>query len=197
MTPLTDATEVPSIWTVKFQSAYKPPFHLAAYGKGNYQGEDTACLCAMEAISVSQGVDKTDSPNGVHPIFASLVRRINDGIIDDEERTEVLWPLLPNILGTAWRYRRWEADIYKMILKRPLSTLELDGIGTSMDSNTIGYSLILDMESHYGTIPKAITLLDFAIRGYWDAKAMMPPLDWSGKQYSRLAGWLDYCKVNA
>jgi len=59
--------------------------------------------CVMEAASWLAGEPWSDHPRSVHPVIASVARRVNDEIDDDERQS--LWPLVAASLGTARRGR--------------------------------------------------------------------------------------------
>lgn len=57
-------------------------------------------MCAMEAVAWLAGEEHSDSPQCVCPVVAAFVRRMNDRLRDDSERTRLLRPLLPVLIGT-------------------------------------------------------------------------------------------------
>ena len=57
-------------------------------------------LCAMEAVAWLAGEPHSDSPQCTCPVIAAFVRRLNDRLATDEERTALLRPLLPILIGT-------------------------------------------------------------------------------------------------
>lgn len=56
--------------------------------------------CAMEAVAWLAGEPHSDSPACTCSVVAAFVRRMNDRLRDDEERTRYLRPLLPVLIGT-------------------------------------------------------------------------------------------------
>lgn len=62
--------------------------------------DESAQACAMEWVSVLAGEPWSDSPECACPVIAAFVRRFNDGIKDDDRRTELLRPILPLLLNT-------------------------------------------------------------------------------------------------
>ena len=61
------------------------------------QGDDG---CAMEWVSVLAGEPWSDHPQCTCPVIAAFVRRWNDGISNDDDRTQLLKPLLPLLVNT-------------------------------------------------------------------------------------------------
>jgi len=57
-------------------------------------------MCAMEAVAWLAGEPHTDRPACACPVIASAVQVINDRIHDTAERTALLVPLLPRVVGT-------------------------------------------------------------------------------------------------
>jgi hypothetical protein len=57
-------------------------------------------VCAMEAVAWLAGEKHSDAPICTCPIIANMVRRFNDRINDDAERTRLLAPILPLLVGT-------------------------------------------------------------------------------------------------
>ena len=56
-------------------------------------------LCAMEAVAWLAGKKHSDSPSCACPVIAAFLRSWNDAL-PAEERTKLLRPLLPKIVGT-------------------------------------------------------------------------------------------------
>ena len=57
-------------------------------------------LCALEAVAWLAGEEHSDRPACACPVVAAFARRLNDRIGDDAERTRILRPLIPRIVGT-------------------------------------------------------------------------------------------------
>jgi hypothetical protein len=57
-------------------------------------------VCAMEAVSWLAGEKHSDSPECTCPVIAAFVRRFNDRLLSDEERTALLRPIVPVLVGT-------------------------------------------------------------------------------------------------
>lgn len=104
-----------------FTTAYACPTRLIAGGGAGAHG-----LCAMELLSVMTK-DYTDKPSDyntdVHPQLANMMVSVNDlgtTSILPEERTPLLWPILPAILGTRGEenYFPWKA--YRRALGYPV-----------------------------------------------------------------------------
>jgi len=66
---------------------------------GAHRSRD-AGTCAMEAVAWLAGEPHSDSPACTCSVVAAFVRRMNDWLRDDEERTRYLRPLLPVLIGT-------------------------------------------------------------------------------------------------
>jgi hypothetical protein len=60
-----------------------------------------AGVCAMEAVAWLAGEPHSDTPACVCPVLARFIRHWNDELADDDERTRVLRPILPALVGTA------------------------------------------------------------------------------------------------
>ena len=59
-------------------------------------------LCAMEVVAWLAGETHSDRPTCACPVIAAMVRGLNDAISDNDElRTRLLRPLLPQLLNTA------------------------------------------------------------------------------------------------
>jgi len=71
---------------------------------GAHRSRD-AGTCAMEAVAWLAGEPHSDSPACTCPVVAAFVRRTNDRLRDDEERTRYLRPLLPVLIGTRTESR--------------------------------------------------------------------------------------------
>ena len=56
-------------------------------------------FCVMEAVAYVAGERWTDQPQCASPAIASIMRRINDVMTDDER--QVLKPYIPSLVGTA------------------------------------------------------------------------------------------------
>ena len=61
-------------------------------------GEFAACV--MEATAYVAGEEWSDHPKCVCPVIASFMRTWNDGLPSDEDRTRLLLPLIPKLVGT-------------------------------------------------------------------------------------------------
>ena len=66
---------------------------------GGAHEEGSRRLCAMEAAAWIAAEQHSDHPVCVHPVLASMARRVNDMVDDETRRT--LWPLIIRCLGTA------------------------------------------------------------------------------------------------
>jgi hypothetical protein len=87
---------------------------------GNH-GSPEEGMCAMEAVAWLTGEPHSDTPECVCPTIATFVRRWNDDL-PEEDRTRILRPLLPDMIGTrgnkaladrrAWRVLDWLVRAY-------------------------------------------------------------------------------------
>src|SRR5258708_4095876 len=71
-------------------------------------------MCVIEAFAFVRGIPHPDQPPCVSPIIAGFLRSWNDALPDDETRTRLLVPLIPDLLDTATtaadeRTRSWLA----------------------------------------------------------------------------------------
>ena len=57
-------------------------------------------MCAMEAAAYVAGEPWSDHPECVCPVLASFMRTWNDGLPSDADRTRLLLPLVPKLIGT-------------------------------------------------------------------------------------------------
>lgn len=58
-------------------------------------------MCIMEAAAYVADAPWSDSPECVSPVIGGFLRNWNDSLRDNESRTRLLAPLIPEILGTA------------------------------------------------------------------------------------------------
>src|SRR5215472_2000672 len=80
----------------------------------------------MEAVAWLAGEEHTDRPVCTCPVIASMVRRLNDRIVDDKLGTELLAPLLPKLIGTraalpVMRRRAFIAADFSVRVAAPLA----------------------------------------------------------------------------
>jgi len=81
------------------RDASRVPDHLPILQRGRHRRpEDGACV--MEYVSVLAGSSFTDHPRCTHPALATLARLVNDGIDDDQSRSELAL-LAPDLIGTG------------------------------------------------------------------------------------------------
>lgn len=66
---------------------------------GGHRDINEGC-CVMEAASYIAGEPWSDAPQCVCPVIATFMRRWNDGLPSDEDRTRLLRPLLTRVIGT-------------------------------------------------------------------------------------------------
>lgn len=57
-------------------------------------------VCAMEAAAYIAGEPWSDHPQCVCPVIGAFMRAWNDALPDDERRTALLLPLIPQTIGT-------------------------------------------------------------------------------------------------
>lgn len=62
--------------------------------------EDSQEFCAMEAVAFVAGEPWSDHPECACPVIATFIRSWNDTISDDAERTRLLTPLIPKLVGS-------------------------------------------------------------------------------------------------
>lgn len=67
--------------------------------KGNHESFESG-HCALELVAWLAGDDHTDHPVCMSPVIAAFVRRWNDDL-SDADRTPLLRPVLPRLIGTA------------------------------------------------------------------------------------------------
>ncbi len=75
------------------------PSNLVLRRGGHTTRDDGMCL--LEAAAWLAGETHSDKPECVCPTIASFGRNWNDSLRTDEERTRLLAPLLPHMIGTA------------------------------------------------------------------------------------------------
>ncbi len=88
--------------------------------RGAHDG-DSGAMCAMEAVAWIAGEPWSDAPQCASPVIAQFMRSWNDAL-PDADRTRVLMPLLPEIIGTrttetdeqtrAWMAIDWAVRVY-------------------------------------------------------------------------------------
>ena len=57
-------------------------------------------VCAMEAVAWLAGEPHSDAPECASPVIAAFLRSWNDNLPTDEDRQQLLRPLLPLVIGT-------------------------------------------------------------------------------------------------
>ena len=57
-------------------------------------------MCVMEAVAYVAGEPHSDRPKCVCPVIATLLRSWNDALCSDADRTRLLMPLIPVVIGT-------------------------------------------------------------------------------------------------
>ena len=66
---------------------------------GAHAPDREAGMCAMEAVAYIAGEPWSDHPQCACPVISAFMRTWNDGL-PDEERTALLLPLIPRLVGT-------------------------------------------------------------------------------------------------
>jgi hypothetical protein len=84
-------------------------------------GPTEGAMCAMEAVAYIAGEPWSDHPQCVSPVIAAFMRLWNDALPDDD-RTRLLRPLLPLVVGTrttatdegtrAWMVADWLVRVH-------------------------------------------------------------------------------------
>lgn len=62
--------------------------------------ENEQHMCAMEAVAYIAGEPWSDHPKCACPIISAFMRSWNDALPNDDERTRLLLPLIPKLVGT-------------------------------------------------------------------------------------------------
>ena len=73
------------------------PDNLTLYYGGHQPDEGR--MCVMEAVAWVAGEPHSDTPSCTNPVVASFARALNDRVDDDALRTQLLAPLIPELLG--------------------------------------------------------------------------------------------------
>jgi hypothetical protein len=92
------------------EASFEVPEKLLYLDRGNHE-PNSERGCVMEAASWLAGEPWSDHPRSVHPVIAQAARRVNDDI--DDDKRQLLWPLVAASLGTARRGRlclRWRLE---------------------------------------------------------------------------------------
>lgn len=62
--------------------------------------ENSDEMCAMEAVAYVAGEPWSDHPQCACPVIGAFMRAWNDAISEDADRTRLLGPLIPRLVGT-------------------------------------------------------------------------------------------------
>ena len=73
--------------------------NITGLGGGSHSPNDGA-MCAMEAVAWIAREPWSDHPKCASPVIGAFMRAWNDGLPDDE-RSTLLLPLIPKLVGTA------------------------------------------------------------------------------------------------
>ena len=66
---------------------------------GAHDPSQGGAMCAMEAVAFVAGEPWSDHPTCTSPVIGAFMRSLNDGL-PDAERTALLLPLIPRLVGT-------------------------------------------------------------------------------------------------
>ena len=66
---------------------------------GGHKAREQA-VCAMEAVAWLAGEPHSDQPQCACPVIGAFMRSWNDSLSSDADRTRLLKPLLPSLIGT-------------------------------------------------------------------------------------------------
>lgn len=66
---------------------------------GSHKASEGGAMCAMEAVAWIAGEPWSDHPECVDPVIGAFMRSWNDAL-PDSERTTLLLPLIPKLIGT-------------------------------------------------------------------------------------------------
>jgi len=93
---------------------------ITTLDRGDHDG-DSGAMCAMEAVAWIAGEPWSDAPQCASPVISQFMRSWNDAL-PNADRTRVLMPLLPEIIGTrttetdeqtrAWMAMDWAVRVY-------------------------------------------------------------------------------------
>lgn len=169
-----------------FESRYPCPVRLIHGGGVGKYG-----LCAMELLSVMAGGCQEDGirPNewvsSVDEDLRNLVVRVNDTTAfwsTPEQRADLLWPILPKVLGTKGNGPApFPRETYA------------DRLGVPIPGTPVGALLMFerlhgeDMGSYQEA---ALHALKEGISLYWETWGGTPQEDYTDEQYGRLTRWL-------
>ena len=93
---------------------------ITTLDRGDHDG-DSGAMCAMEAVAWIAGEPWSDAPQCASRVISQFMRSWND-VLPDADRTRVLMPLLPEIIGTrttstddqtrAWMAIDWVVRVF-------------------------------------------------------------------------------------
>jgi hypothetical protein len=72
---------------------------ITALHHGSHSPNDNAVMCAMEAVAFVAGEPWSDHPQCASPVIGAFMRAWNDSL-PDAERSGLLLPLIPRLVGT-------------------------------------------------------------------------------------------------
>ena len=72
---------------------------VTALYSGSHDPDPDGQMCAMEAVAFVAGEPWSDHPQCASPVLGAFMRAWNDGL-PDAERTALLLPLVPRLVGT-------------------------------------------------------------------------------------------------
>ena len=129
-------------------------------------------MCAMEAVAYVAGEKWSDHPACACPVIGAFMRRWNDCLPDDE-RTELLLPLIPKLVGT----RATKA------MERKRATMAADWL---IRTHTVAWLRLANLDTQADALASLPEITDFA-----QCPSLMPTLKAVGKDASaaRDAAW--------
>jgi hypothetical protein len=157
---------------------------ITTLARGNHEA-DSAKMCAMEAVAYIAGEPWSDAPACASPVIAAFVRRWND-TLPDADRTRLLLPLVPEIVGTRTtdddeEIRAWMVTDWLVRVQAP-AWLRLAGL-TEHARALKSCARIVDAVTAQAGQPK----IDAARDAAW-AQAGQPKID-ASRAAARDAAW--------
>ena len=99
---------------------------------------DHTAMCAMEAVAWVAREPWSDHPQCACPVLGAFMRSWNDGLPNDEDRTRLLLPLIPKLVGTrsskAVEQRRATMAADWLIRTHTVAWLRLAKLGAQADA---------------------------------------------------------------
>ena len=126
-------------------------------------------MCAMEAAAFVAGEKWSDHPNCTCPVIGAFMRSWNDGIEDDAERTALLLPLIPKIVGTRGSKK----------LEQRRATMAADWL---IRTHTVAWLRLAKLDKQADTLAALPEITDFA-----QFPSLMPALE--AVRHDAAAAW--------